>query len=396
MTRFPELFRGALSALLAVATAAPLPAQRTATPAPTGPHAVGRRALTWTDTARRDPADTTRPRVIPGWVWYPADAVRGGSQPPLDSAWNALRATASAQKIGPAAAEAMRDIRVHAVTDAPFAPSVQRAPVLLFVPGNGWLPTDYSTLLEDLASHGYVVVGIAPTGLSDVVRFADGRVVGKVLGVGAAIGTDQREAHEDMLLAIRRLADMTGPFSGRLDLTRIGVFGHSLGGTTALVAASRDTLVRAVINLDGDPMGDVRDARPRQPVLFVSHELPSMSEAPPPPDTAWTRLTREGMVRSEARRSGEWQAIASQAAWSRRLRILGMRHLNFTDAALASSLIEGPRLRWMRWGPIDGARGLRIVADVTRAFFDQVLLGIDGGEILCEAGCAYAEVVVVP
>lgn len=394
MMRIPQLVRGAAGALLAAV--APLSAQPAMTPAPTGPHAVGRHALTWTDTARRDPADTPRPRVIPGWVWYPADAVRGGTQSPLDSAWNALRATASAQKIGGAAAEAMRGVRVHAVTDAPFAPSVQRTPVLIFVPGNGWLPTDYSTLLEDLASHGYVVIGIAPTGLSDVVRFDDGRVVGKVLGVGAAIGTDQREAHDDMLLAIRQLADMTGPFAGRLDLTRIGVFGHSLGGTTALVAASRDTLVRAAINLDGDPMGDVRDARPRQPVLFVSHELPSMDEAPAPPDTAWTRLTREGIVRSEARRSGEWHAIASRAAWSRRVRILGMRHLDFTDAALASPLIVGPRLRWMRWGPIEGARGLRIVADVTRAFFDQALRGVAGGEMLCDPGCAYQEVVAVP
>jgi len=44
--------------------------------------------------------------------------------------------------------------------------------VLLFTPGLGWLPSDYSVLLEDLASHGYVVVGLASPGFADVVRFA--------------------------------------------------------------------------------------------------------------------------------------------------------------------------------------------------------------------------------
>lgn len=372
-----------------------------ATLEPSGPYAVGRRAISWVDSLRRDPVDSARPREIPGWVWYPAVRESGaeiGSA--LDEPWNELRATASAAKIGAEAATLMRQVHVHALRDARWADAVPRAPVLLFVPGNGWLPTDYSSLLEDLASRGYVVVGVTPTGLADVVRLGDGHVVNKVLGVGGAITTDQAEAHRDMLYVLARLGALDAmagtPWAGHLDLARVGAFGHSLGGTTALVAAARDPRVKAGLNLDGDPMGEVVQVRPRQPLLLVSSELPSMSEAPPAPNAEWSRRTSEGIARSELRRSGEWTEIASQAAWSRRIRIHGVRHLDFTDAALVSEAIVGPKLRWMRWGPIDGARGLRLASQLTAAFFDQALRGIPAGDALCEARCAGAELERLP
>jgi hypothetical protein len=38
------------------------------------------------------------------------------------------------------------------------------------------------------------------------------------------------------------------------------------------------------------------------------------------------------------------------------MRLVGARHLDFTDAALAAPLVAGAERRWARWGPIDGAR----------------------------------------
>ena len=397
-----------LVACAALCTASPLAlAAQTApitAPAPTGPHAVGRQQLTWVDSTRRDPTDTTRARTITAWLWYPAARTAGARvarEPALAGTWGDLRATASAAKIGDAAAEAMRTLHVHAVTDAPWASGVARAPVLVFTPGNGWLPTDYAVLLEDLASHGYAIVGVAPAGLADVVVHADGRVVRKTLGAGEAIVADQRHAHDDVLHVLRRLPALDAAAGSRayrhLDLARVAVLGHSLGGTTALVAAVRDTLVRAAVNLDGDPMGAaVLDARPRQPLLLVSHELPSMDEAPPAPDSAWRELTRQGMERSERRRTGEWARIASQSVDARRVRVLGARHLDFTDAALAAPLIVGAQRRWMRWGPIDGARALRVTADLVRAFLDHALLGRPADVILEHPERRHGELRLLP
>jgi pimeloyl-ACP methyl ester carboxylesterase len=313
-------------------------------PPPSGPHGVGRHLFVWVDSSRRDPADTARARAVAAWVWYPAarPAGRTAAEVALPGPWGDLRAEANAAKIGPAAAEAMRVVRVHAATGAPWAPDVGRAPVLLFTPGNGWLPTDYSAVVEDLASHGYVVAGVAPAGLADVVRFPDGRTVPKTLGVGPAIARDQVHAHDDVLHLLGRLAalDRGGAGSagaaggrdegaflrGHLDLARVGAFGHSLGGTTALAVAARDPRVRAALNLDGDPMGVVVALRPRQPLLFVSSEVPAMAEAPPGRDSAWYALTAAGLARSERRRTAEWAGIASAAAGARRVRLVGARH----------------------------------------------------------------------
>ncbi|GLC24436.1 alpha/beta hydrolase [Roseisolibacter agri] len=400
-----HLLRLATCAVVGAAAPLALFAQMTA-PAPTGPHAVGRRLLTWVDSARRDPTDTTHARTITAWLWYPAAkparVARGDAalQPALDGAWGDLRATASAAKIGDAAAAAMRGLRVHAVTDAPWARDAGRAPVLVFTPGNGWLPTDYGVMLEDLASHGYAVVGVAPAGLADVVVHGDGRVVPKTLGVGAAIADDQRHAHDDVLHVLRQLRALDtasrSPARGRLDLTRVAALGHSLGGTTAIVAAARDTLVRAAMNLDGDAMGAaVLDARPRQPLLFVSSELPAMDEAPAGRDSAWYVLTRQGVERSERRRTGEWARISSRSADARRVRLLGARHLDFTDAALAESLIVGAERRWMRWGPIDGTRALRVTTDLVRAFLDHALLGRPADVLLEHPERRYGELRLV-
>lgn len=376
-----------------------------ALPSPSGPYRVGRQAFELADSSRRDPVDSGRARAVVGWIWYPAagadkPSVGAALERALPGEWADLRAAASAAKIGDAAADAMRVIGVHATTAAPWAPAVDRAPVLVFTPGNGWLATDYTLLLEDLASHGYVVIGLAPVGLADVVRLRDGRTFPKSLGVGAAIADDQTQAHRDVLFLLSRLAeldaDARGAWRGHLDRTHVGAFGHSLGGTTALVAAAADTVVRAAVNLDGDAMGAVTEVRPHQPLLFVSSELPTLGEAPPAPTARWTELTRQGIERSERRRTGEWSLISSRAASATRVRLLGARHLNFTDAALVSSLVEGPQRRWMRWGPIDGERGLRITADLLRAYFDHTLLGRPASRLLVQPELEYPELRVVP
>jgi pimeloyl-ACP methyl ester carboxylesterase len=351
-------------------------------PAPTGTYAVGRLSMVWTDSSRRDPVDSTRLREIPVWIWYPAaPAPDAEHQSVLPPAWQARRIETLTPKLGPAVARAAGSLKVHARIAAPWQASASRHPVLLFAPGLGWLPSDYSVLLEDLASHGYVIVGLASPGFADVVRFDDGREVVRTLGIGEKIGADQAIVHADAAYVLDHLRAMAddphGLLHGRVDLTRIGAFGHSLGGTTALMLAARDSTVRAAVNIDGDPMGDVLGITPRQPLLLLSSESPTIAEAPPGGSSERMELVRQGLERSELRRTNDWRRISAKAREAHRVRVLGTRHLNFEDAALASSWLATPKERWMRVGPIDGARGLAVTAEVVRAFFDATLGGGD-------------------
>ena len=66
----------------------------------------------------------------------------------------------------------------------------------------------------------------------------------------------------DMGFALDQLQRLnaSGPsekFVGRLDMERIGVFGHSLGGATTLQFCQDDARCKAGIDLDGAPLGSV-------------------------------------------------------------------------------------------------------------------------------------------
>ena len=186
--------------------------------------------------------------------------------------------------------------------------------------------------------------------------------------------------------------DSHGFLRGRIDLGRIGAFGHSIGGVTSLVLAARDTGVRAAINIDGDVMGDAREVRPHQPLLLISSDLPKMDESP----TDWSpkrlELFHQGLERSEKRRTDEWTNLSSQSVSAHRVRIIGAMHLNFTDAALASGHAQSLEARWMKFGSIDAERGLTITSNLVRSFFDQIFARTDAGDLFTSPERHFAEV----
>src|SRR6266568_6723018 len=127
-------------------------------PAPTGPYAVGRVQYDWIDQSRNDPLApyAGRQRELVVWSWYPAVRVQGAHPAPyLPSQW----AQASDNQL----VQSSDSIQTHSIDRAPLAPGAARYPILIFEPGMGKIPTQYTALLEDLASHGYIIFAITPT-----------------------------------------------------------------------------------------------------------------------------------------------------------------------------------------------------------------------------------------
>lgn len=227
-------------------------------PQPSGPYAVGRMEYDWTDPSRMDPL-ASRPgikRELVVWAWYPASRIPGAHPAPyLPPKWASLLGQQHTL-FGLSTAQSSDSIQTHSVEQAPLIPGTVRFPVLIFEPGLGSLPTEYTTLLEDLASHGYVVFAITPTYSSDVV-FPDGRVVkatpaGK-LNTNANPQTAANQLvnlwSQDVIFVMDQLTRLNATpgnrWSQRLDLTRLGVFGHSFGGTAAAQVCSMDARCKA-------------------------------------------------------------------------------------------------------------------------------------------------------
>src|SRR5258707_3867304 len=174
---------------------------------------------------------------------------------------------------------------------APLATDAARYPVLIFEPGLGNIPTQYTTLLEDLASHGYIIFAITPTYSSDVVVFPDGRVVKATPAGKLDTNANPQTAANQLVMVwskdvnfvmnqLDRLNMTPGNmFSGHLDLARLGVFGHSFGGATAAQVCHMDARCKAGINIDGDLAGDVVQTGLTKPFMVIQHDVGSCSDS---------------------------------------------------------------------------------------------------------------------
>jgi dienelactone hydrolase len=342
-------------------------------PAPTGPYAVGRAEYDWVDETRgeslRKGTDTKRELVV--WIWYPAAAQAAvPAAEYLPDQWS----RAEAQDRGVAARFLMQNlgsVRVHAIADAPMASAQPFYPVLIFEPGLGPIATDYTTLAEDLASHGYVVAACTPTYSAGMVVFPDGRIArgtregsvpdaasveasNKILNRLINVWAADDEFVLNQMEALNR-NDPSGKFTGRLNLQSVGVFGHSFGGSTAAQVCRLDSRFAAGVDIDGYPRGDVIQTGIHQPFMFI------WGDHPVPPNAEWLQAVRNTQAIYDKLDSGGYQ-----------ITINGARHFNFTDnGAFASTFLRMEHAL----GSIDGQRALRTTSDYLRAFFDHHLKG---------------------
>jgi dienelactone hydrolase len=106
--------------------------------------------------------------------------------------------------------------------EAPF-------PVVVFSPGAGGPATDYSSILTELASYGFVVAGASWNYDND--REKD----------------TAHDDHTDLLDLLEEYGnDINTPIYGLVDTDRCGAFGHSRGGRVAFMASGSDDRIDAV------------------------------------------------------------------------------------------------------------------------------------------------------
>lgn len=341
----------------------------------TGPYVVGRTTYAWVNSGQTDelaPTPGTKREVLV-WIWYPAAGP--SSTAPADylpAPWRA----ATAHTYGVLMTDFLtRDpavVHTHSATDPLISAAQPSYPVVIMRAGGGALTTDMTTLAEDLASHGYVVVGFDAPYRSGVVAFPDGRVVARSR---AANPEDLPPADQAQMInrllpmwtsdaqfvigQLERLnaADPRGRLTGRLDMHRLGIFGHSFGGATALQLCHDDARCVAGIDLDGAPYGSVVEDGVTQPFLFLLSDHGNLS-------TAEDRSVYRN-IRSIYDRHPDGKLL---------LMIRGANHFSFTDQILVKShFVIG--LMQLFSGGLSPRRGLEISRDYVHTFFDVHLRG---------------------
>jgi dienelactone hydrolase len=243
---------GSAAALLPTAASASGGGSILRLPAPAGPYPVGLQTVHLTDPARTDPW-VGGMRELMLTVLYPARSVRGFSRAPQLTPDEAGVFAEYAPHVHaglpePGAVD-WGAVLTHGYVGAPPPPG--RRPVLVYSPGGGDSRTLGTTLAEDLASHGRVVVLVDHPGDASQVELPTGMRTTVLIGPPdpATFRTMIDTRIADLRLVLDRLGDL--PLAPVMDLCRIGLYGHSAGGTAAVYAARHDRRVGAVANLEG-------------------------------------------------------------------------------------------------------------------------------------------------
>lgn len=252
----------------------PAPATEAARlPEPTGGHCVGKASFSLVDANRPEPftADPQDHRELGLKVWYPI--APKSSAPRADYAEAETFALVLSDTND-------RIMRTNSRRDAAMALGA-KYPVVLFSPGLGMVAEYYSGLLEEIASHGYVVVGINHPSISGVTVLPNGRAIpidGGFLNNGgnddvAQIAVDDQRSVIDWLQT--RDDDRVHPLRFHLDMSRIGTIGHSIGGSASLQSARVDSRIKAAINLDGSVYGTLTQPWSKPIMLYSSSNKPA-------------------------------------------------------------------------------------------------------------------------
>ena len=346
-------------------------AQELTLPAVTGTSVVGRTELALTDATRPDPFATDgRARELAVWIWYPAVAGSSGTAAPyLPSTWADLANSAGI------VSQDLHAVRTNAIADAPLDGN---PPVVVLLPGLGQPVAAYSTLAEDLASHGYAVVGINPTG-SALVVFPDGHAVAPTAlgGIDPALLSDIPAWYDaaatvtdvwvaDAAFVVDALA-ASPPAIGALDFDHVAYIGHSMGGAAAFEACRQDARCAAAVDLDGTLWTDVRHTGLAAPSLVLRHDP-------------------GGECDGFCKAADADFATVEAAGDSQQLAITGSQHMDFSDLGL----LRGPGDTLLPLGPIDAERMALITRDLVRSFLDEHVGGAPSGA-LEEAVARYPE-----
>ncbi|MCM3337763.1 hypothetical protein M3650_03705 [Paenibacillus sp. MER TA 81-3] len=146
-------------------------------PDPTGKYAIGTISQHLTDEARDETltAEQGDKRELMVNVWYPVDFDKAKSNPKESYPSELGEAISLVFGVPKQLFSHVTTIPTHAVQGAELSTAESSYPVLLFSPGVRSTRFQSMTAVEELVSHGYIVVGIDHPYTSAKVSLPDGR-----------------------------------------------------------------------------------------------------------------------------------------------------------------------------------------------------------------------------
>ena len=362
-------------------------------PSPSGPYEIGTVTYHWTDVSRHEvfSTDKNARRELMVQIWYPAK--KGSSSPRASYIQDAdviTLALARLHNFPDVALKHLKYVTTNTAESAPVADNEPSYPVLIFLEGLTGYRQMNNFQVEELVSHGYIVVGIDQPGAAASVVFPDRHQI-TGLSKTQMDPLSQQSASpaekapmlngqafkdgiipyfaQDVSFTLDQLAsvnniDPNNILTRKLDLQRTGVFGVSFGGIVGAEACLKDPRLRACLVMDVFMTADVAEKGLQQPSMWITRDADTM------------RLERE--------KAGGWtEKDIKQTQTTMRMvynslpgdgyfvQVPGMFHIDLTDLTYVSPVF--PKIGFS--GPIGVQRAHDIINSYSVAFFDKHLKG---------------------
>ncbi|KAI5792534.1 hypothetical protein DFH27DRAFT_527292 [Peziza echinospora] len=399
-------------------------------PKPAGPNAVGTSTVSLVDSERLDSLSPLphHPRVFVAQFFYPIAQPKQNQYPIAPYVSELVGNVSDISLSLPNGTTA--SFLTNSYLNAPLDPKYDfPAKVIIFSPGMTGIISQYTTFHEELASWGFIVIALDHPYDGSVVE-AKELPGGAVFApdfftnvteweVYAAAAASQKQRVDDVLYILKSLGDSssklvkslpgTSQFKRRSEKaqkswwaknSKVGVYGHSLGGSTAAAAMIASTKQKLVVNgttvkykdvsppilggfnLEGKFLGlsaPPEEGGPSGAVIknpFVMWGAPTHSRDNPSVDLSW------GLVYDR-----------TMKGYKRELELLNSAHATFMDYPFLAEAanLKDPAKEWPladvideMLGTIEGKRVIKIVTRFLRAFFDWTLKGDKEGKKLLD------------
>ena len=328
----------------------------------TGSYGVGVKTMHLIDVSRSEnfTTDPTDVREIMVRLWYPTETNNLGTRTNyMDYSTFQWLKNRSPIPLITIPNNAYLFVRPHGRNDTTIVAG--RFPVVVFSPGYDGVYQIYTSFIEDLVSHGFVVASINHPYVSGITVFPDGRTIGL-----AEVPTDPVVRSEFFNMSLRTIVgdakfvlntitemNETDPiFRGHFDLSRVGMYGHSFGGANTAVCCFEDARFRAGLTLDGVFYQEFIPGNINVPFLFMFAE---------------TRQANDSTIMYL------WNHTTNDTF---KMNIGGSTHYAFTDVGvLLSHLLPLIPPKLLSFGSIAPKRMVNITRTYITLFFEMSLKG---------------------
>ncbi len=339
-------------------------------PLPKGEYPIGTASFDITDPVNKAiySDNLSDQRKIKVQIWYPAEATKGYKQMPwLEDGLTITHALAKDMALPSFALNQTALIMSHSFEKAPISQRLSHYPVVVI--SHGWTGFRHlhSDLAENLASNGYIVVGIDHTYGSEVTVFNDGDV--KYMNKAALPSRDVTPNFlefgnqlvntyaADVNLTLNELEKFNSGqgasnFKDRLDLSKIGLLGHSTGGGADVSIAIKDKRIKALIGMDAwvEPIKTSEIEKGLKiPALFL----------------------RSGVWEVGLNNKNLLSLINKSSPAPTLYQLNGTTHYDFSMAYMYSPVTKYIGIT----GKLDGKTSASILTEMTQNFFDKTLKG---------------------